>query len=118
MGNKATSTKQPNTTQSKVSQPNTSNIADASQYNNKMSEYKINNNQQQNNEKINFNVLCFNNGGHIVIDNKYINELFLDKSFTLECWALSHINLVQSKHNIILFGQICILVYLIMMILV
>ena len=50
-------------------------------------------------------VLCWNNGGHLMIDDKDINNIFNNTSFTLECWALPDKELVYNKNKMILFGQ-------------
>ena len=51
-------------------------------------------------------VLCWNNGGHLIIDDENINSIFCGKSsFTFECWALPDKELVYNKNKMILFGQ-------------
>eukprot|EP01084_Bolivina_argentea_P294322 506380_1 len=50
-------------------------------------------------------VLCFTKRGHVAINDKYLNGLFCDKSFTLECWALLDRNLVNQRSHMIIFGQ-------------
>lgn len=51
-------------------------------------------------------VLCWNNGGHLVIDDIDINELFNgSSSFTFECWALPDKELVYNKNKMILLSQ-------------
>ena len=51
-------------------------------------------------------VLCWNNGGHLIIDDVDINDIFNgSSSFTFECWALPDKELVYNKNKMVLLGQ-------------
>ena len=56
-------------------------------------------------ENQNIKVLCFSHGSYIAINDKFINGIFCNNSFTLECWALPDRAKVPYAQNMILFGQ-------------
>eukprot|EP01083_Nonionella_stella_P044511 119810_1 len=49
--------------------------------------------------------LCFSHQSYVAINDKFINSIFSGKSFTLECWAKPNRDKVNTKSNMMLFGQ-------------